>query len=448
MKHDITENMEDKGLEILANCLSNCTEDDIMHLASAVENLMKRGKQQEYQKKLSFVKKYHVKGNGDMRSIITINRDGKEYYYTKLKGEKTITAKTLEELIDKLYLHYSKEIQPEDFSVGKAWKMYVADYRSMNPTKTKTLRNIESEYDHFISKEFAERDIRKITAADIERYAQKLIAENDLKKKAFLNFKSLLNRIFDTAVYEGWIAYNPAKNIRNNRLLEMCDQSLSARETEDVLLSEEEWNAVFAEIARRKNLKRNKGYYYFDAMIRLHAEIGCRPGELCAIRWKDIKTPSGNQGSPSLHIHAQIKENGSAKNRYEYVPVTKNEKGISRGGRYFPLTQKMRDILMEVKAMQESKGVNTEYVFAHLDGSFILPEAYAEYVHSVFQRVGIQGKTSYVFRRGVNQLLDERGVSPTNRAKLLGHTVQTNLTCYTFGSRDIVEIGRQALESK
>ena len=51
MKHNITENMEDKGLRILANCLRNCTEDDIMHLASAVENLMKRGKQQEYQKK-------------------------------------------------------------------------------------------------------------------------------------------------------------------------------------------------------------------------------------------------------------------------------------------------------------------------------------------------------------------------------------------------------------
>ena len=102
---------------------------------------------------------------------------------------------------------------------------------------------------------------------------------------------------------------------------------------------------MFAETARRKNLKRNNGYYYFDAMIRLHAEIGCRPGELCAIRWKDIKTPSGNQESPSLHIHAQIKENGSEKKRYEYVPVTKNEKGISRGGRYFPLTQKMMDIL-------------------------------------------------------------------------------------------------------
>ena len=74
MELDIYENMEDKGLEILANCLSNCTEDDIMHLASAVENLMKRGKQQEYQKKLSFEKKYHVKGNGDMRSIIPVHR--------------------------------------------------------------------------------------------------------------------------------------------------------------------------------------------------------------------------------------------------------------------------------------------------------------------------------------------------------------------------------------
>lgn len=148
---------------------------------------------------------------------------------------------------------------------------------------------------------------------------------------------------------------------------------------------------------------------------------------------------------PVLHIHAQIKEIGMER-KCEYIPVTKNERGVSKGGRYFPITRRIQEILLEMKSMQQTAGVSSEYVFCHLDGTFIDPKSYERYVHKIFDAVGISNKTSYVFRRGLNQLLDERGVSPTNRAKLLGHTVNTNITCYTFASRDTVEIGRNALE--
>lgn len=339
-------------------------------------------------------------------------------------------------------------MEPEDYSIGRAWKLYISEFETLNPTKVKTLRDMKADYKRFITEEFSKIDVKNLTAKDVEIYIQKFILEKGLKRKAFLSFKSTLNKIFDTAVYQGWISFNPAKHVRNKRLMEMCDQSLAARETEDVLLSDEELQAVFAEVKRRRELPRNKGYYYFDGMIRLHALLGCRPAELCSLKWVDVKGMDGKEAkaSPALHIHAQIKENGSD-SRYEYVPVTKNEKGISRGGRYFPITAPIKAILDEMKQMQKASGVESEYIFCHKDGHFVNPEAYAEYVHSVFQAVGIKGKTSYVFRRGVNQLLDECGVSPTNRAKLLGHTVQTNLSCYTFANRDVVEIGRKALES-
>lgn len=212
-----------------------------------------------------------------------------------------------------------------------------------------------------------------------------------------------------------------------------------------MLLSERELEKVFAETKRRRDLSRNKGYYYFDAMVRLHYELGCRPGELCAIKWEDIKRADDDK--PILHIHAQLIETSTTRQSCDYIPVTKNEKGISKGGRYFPITRKIAGILHEVKAMQESKGVVSEYVFCHLDGSFINPKSYETYVHNLFRHLGFHGKTSYVFRRGVNQRLDELGISTSNRASLLGHTVQTNLSCYTFANRNVVEIGRKALET-
>ena len=46
-----------------------------------------------------------------------------------------------------------------------------------------------------------------------------------------------------------------------------------------------------------------------------------------------------------------IKEIGM-KRKYEYVPITKDEKGVSRGGRYFPLTVNALAILDEMRRMQ------------------------------------------------------------------------------------------------
>lgn len=405
---------KEKTYEFLIELLMHDQGRDILQLASVAEEIMKKGQKEDFKKKLAFVQKCHRKSDGSIRSIIHVQRGEKTYYFTRLEKGKQITAKSQAELIEKLYLFYSQGMEPEDYSIGRAWKLYISEFETLNPTKGKTLRDMKADYKRFITEEFSKTDVKNLTAKDVEIYIQKFILEKGLKRKAFLSFKSTLNKIFDTAVYQGWISFNPAKHVRNKRLMEMCDQSLAARETEDVLLSNEELQAVFAEVKRRKDLPRNKGYYYFDGMIRLHALLGCRPAELCSLKWVDVKGMDGKdaKASPALHIHAQIKA-----------------------------------ILDEMKQMQKASGVESEYIFCHKDGHFVNPEAYAEFIHSVFQAAGIKGKTSYVFRRGVNQLLDERGVSPTNRAKLLGHTVQTNLSCYTFANRDVVEIGRKALES-
>lgn len=396
----------------------------------------------KYKEKLEIVKKLHVKQDGTMRSIVPLEKKHGTYYYTKTAAGQQFTAKTYPDMIEKLYSYYDGDSLYRDCSIGHIWQQHLTEYKANNPTKGKTIGNMEAEYNRFVSPDFALRDVRHITAQEIEVYCLKLIQEKHLKKKAFLNFKSLLNNIFATAMYQGIISYNPAKSIRNQKLIEYCDQSLACRASKDVLLSDTEKEKVFAEISRRKNLARNQGYYYFEGMTRLHNEIGCRPGELCALKWQDI-----NKESAVLHIHSQIIESGMNR-KYAYVPLLKNEKGVARGGRYFPITANMQEIFTEMADMQEKCHVKSDYVFCHRDGSMIVPKAYEIYLNKIFKALGIEHKTSYVFRRGINQQLDNHGISPADRAKLLGHTVQTNLSCYTFGNDNVVELGRKALESQ
>ena len=394
----------------------------------------------KYKEKLEIVKKLHIKLDGTMRSIVPLEKKHGTYYYTKTAAGQQFTAKTYPDMIEKLYAYYDVDSLYRDCSIGYIWQQYLTEYKANNPTKGKTIGNMEAEYNRFVSSDFALKDVRHVTAQEIEVYCLKLIQKKHLKKKAFLNFKSLLNNIFVTAMYQGIISSNPAKNVRNQRLIEYCDQSLACRENRDVLLSDKEKESVFTEISRRRNLARNQGYYYFEGMVRLHGEIGCRPGELCALKWQDV-----NREGAVLHIHSQIIERGMNR-KYDYVPLLKNEKGVAHGGRYFPITANMQAIFIEMADMQKKNSIKSEYVFCHRDGTMIPPNAYEEYLHSVFHSVGIYSKTSYVFRRGINQKLDNGGVAPADRAKLLGHTVHTNLTCYTFENDNVVEIGRIALE--
>ena len=52
-------------------------------------------------------------------------------------------------------------------------------------------------------------------------------------------------------------------------------------------------------------------------------------------------------------------------------------------------------------------------------------------IRNVFRAAQVPGKTSYAFRRTVNNRLEENDFTSSERALLLGHTPDTNLKYYT-----------------
>ena len=73
----------------------------------------------------------------------------------------------------------------------------------------------------------------------------------------------------------------------------------------------------------------------------------------------------------ALKIHTQQLKNRET-GRYEYVSWTKNEKGIPKGGRYFPITSQIADLFSELREAQKRVGIRSEWIFANPDGSWII----------------------------------------------------------------------------
>ena len=169
-------------------------------------------------------------------------------------------------------------------------------------------------------------------------------------------------------------------------------------------------------------------------------ETGVRVGELCALKWTDVK-------ENVIHIHAQQltrRENG--KKIYYYDTHTKNEKGISQDGREFPLTRKILNLLNEIRGLQKELGIHSEFIFCHEDGEWIKTDAYETFLRRLCQSKGFKVTNNHALRMSLNSnVLLPMGISVADRAAMLGHSIQTNLQFYSFAQKDYVENVRNLL---
>ncbi len=396
--------------------------DDILGIVGApYDEQMNKRKRAEFSTKENIVKREHIGKKGNSIAITPTRKGGEDYFLTKLDG-KSVYCKTYEGMIDKLYYHYGGDALRHSHSVAYYFGLYIQDYSECNPGNEKTIRNNKADYARFVDKELAKMDVRDVTPKYLETYSKKLITRLSLKVSAFKNFKSLLNNIFSAAIENMVIYQNPAKGMNNKPCYALCDQTIKSDfDYDEGLISEKEMEKIEAELNRRLEYHRHykaNTFYFYDIMTLLHAEIGCRPGELCALKTWDVK-------AEDLHIHAMIDADG------DFQQFTKNEKGESKGGRLFPLTPKALALLDELQARREQFGIESEFLFCYADGRYILPGSYEEFIRNVFNRAGLPCKTSYAFRRTVNNRLEEAESTPSERACLLGHTPDTNIKHYT-----------------
>ena len=205
--------------------------------------------------KKSLVSKAHTTEDGKPRKIKY--QESKELWQTIMPDGKRMYAKTEEGLIDKLFDFYHLTFQKT--TVHDLFEIALEDKRQTANVVEDTLYQNRCAYNRSITEEFGKRDITTISGKDLQKYTLELVNSTELTKNAFLEYKGVLNLIFDYAIENEIITSNPVLTIKNSKYLKSCKQDSSA--PEDNILSEEEIELVIARVRKYMTSKRYNGYF-------------------------------------------------------------------------------------------------------------------------------------------------------------------------------------------
>ena len=388
--------------------------------------------------KRQLIAEVHSSKDGTPRTIKYI--DSKQLWSTLLPGKKPITAKSEEALLDKLMEHYGVSITSKDYRVAVIFKQALAHKDKTEAVNPETLYHLNASYNRFISDSLSNTDIRNITCDILSEYTLNMLRDaqtvdkqgvtHKIKKKAYLDYKSVLNLIFNYALYTDIIAVSPLNKFNNKAFLKECDcsKAVSAQK----IFSENELDTIKQTVRSYMKCKRYNSYFINGYAILFAIETGMRAGELPALKWSDIH-------DNYIHIHAQqLSNKRKGGKEYYYADWTKDEKGVSRGGRKFPLTKTIKTILDELKAVQESKMIHSEFVFCNTDGEWIKTDAYITCLRRMLTSLGFNITNNHAFRMSLNSIVlaGKLNLPVAKRAELLGHSVETNMMYYTYATKD------------
>ena len=405
-------------------------------------------------KKRDFVKKYHTDSEGKERVVKCVpDRKGVLVFKTRVDGKRDLTSRTEDGLYEKLYDYYVEKYglpveAVSHYSFGAVWKAAQEDYCERHLNKSKTCEDHEDAYNRFVTPELSEMDIRKIDAEFLEKYALKIVLNKKLRLSAYKSMKGVFNFTFKYALkkrsFYPDIKYNPVPLMDDKDVQELCEDTSAGKMLEDVILSDEQTVAVFSEADRRAAMVQFHGYYLYNFMLKAHNEIGCRPGELVALKWSDIKTdPSGIR---YIHIHASQRDNRDG--TFSYLYFTKNEKGRSKGGREWPVTKALDEILDELRTTQISLGITSEegFIFCDRDGQWKKAKDYEKMLAKICRKLGIQSKGTYAFRHRVNNVLEQSGMTDATKGRAIGNSAATNRRFYCHPEAEYTKQAREAME--
>lgn len=406
--------------------------DTIIDADIAIEILNK--KQIELKKQL--IDAVHVTKEGTPRTIKY--EDGKELWVTKMPDGKRVYGKTKEAIYDKLMERYGLSLT--DFRLKTIFEEALGHKDRTEAVNPETLYHLRKTYERFISDSMANTDIRTITCDILSEYTLNMLREaqttdsqgvtHKVKMKAFLDYKSVLNVIFKYALYCDYISSSPLAKFNNKAFLKECDCTKAT--SEEKIFSEDELESIKRKVRTYMAYARYNGYFINGYAILLSILTGMRAGELPALKWSDIH-------ENYIHIHAQqLSNKRDGGKEYYYADWTKDEKGVSQGGRKFPLTAEIRALLNEIRALQDGKHIHSDFVFCHENGEWIKTDAYITCLRRLLKSLGFNITNNHAFRMSLNSnvLAGKLNLPVAKRAELLGHSVETNMKYYTYATKD------------
>ena len=425
--------------------------------------------------KKEYVLKRHVNKDGTPKSIHQKDLGDGLVWVTYLK-RKRITGETEKVVYDKLFKIYAKDdpnINLDDFnylddnyySFKEMFDLGMIEWRRENNAPPKgedfipeqiSARNTadrkEQAYRTFISDDFGKTDVRIIISEGfLYNYTIDMLEEYQktkgcrVKMKAFSeHYKGVLNLALNYAKRKKYIKTNPLDDkcfLSSRSFVKWLD--CRKKKTEEEIIPEEKMEKMISEVRKRIADHRAKGKCYTNGyMFLLEKTSGLRGAELCGLRKEDVKFKEYR-----LHVYSQeLFDHTSRTNGVVSYTKDENDKHIIMDGRYVPILPEAEDIILEYYENLKEAGIESEWLFSREDGTPIKNSQYDLFFRRLCKKYDAKATNNHALRKAYNSYyLVPAGIPSTDRAKIMGHSPQTNERNYTFERLDYCDIAREKI---
>ena len=385
---------------------------------AAVNDMLTKGKK-------NYVQQHHSQAITQLHSSNKYKNGTWKTYVRENGARKEVVRKTEEELYDALYEHY-KQAEMHLVTFEEAFGK-LSEYK-----RTELGRDSKTVYDDFtyfrrLSESLKKTPLVDVTESELRKWLVTEYLPTKPKETALKKMIGILKQVFEYGIMVDICNDNPARRIDYNTYVKNCNHR--KKSDEERAFSADECSKLRDDALSHLNNPRS--------LIRLLAmETGMRAGELCSLHKSDI---DGN----FIHIHRQlVKDMSSGHQTFREVIYSKDERQHPHDGRWFPINQKIESIL---KLVEQLPG-ESEYLFHDKAGKHVTPDTYELHLRRACDRLGIETSNNHAFRVSVNSKLIEMGFCASDRAMLLGHSVETNERHYSVSDKRRLEEIRQKMQ--
>ena len=341
--------------------------------------------------------KLKPRADGRYQKAITDSRTGKRVFFYGM-SEREINQKILEytkkaengrtfgEIADEWWEETEPELSPQTLS----------GYRAC------LKRSVDA---------FGDESVKKIDPRDILAFYKKLSLEN-FTQKTIANHRIVLNQIFNRAVIEGDILFNPCTSVKIPKAKKSSTRPPAATTDEQKILNSD-----------------NPWLFPLVALL-----TGLRKGEILALQWKDI-----NFEEKTISITKSVEHI----NNHPHIKPPKTESGY----RLVPLLEILEERLAPLAASPTAHPEH--YIFSDDGGKSPLHKQRYNVLYERYSNsVGITC-TAHQLRHSYATIAVEEDINPKDLQNALGHAdITTTMNVYAAARKRSTEKVAEKLNAK
>lgn len=291
------------------------------------------------------------------------------------------------------------------------------EYKRLHGISEATIFKYESDWKvHLEGTPIVKRPVSTLKKHELDEWAHKLVRDNNMTHKEYINVSTLIRQPLDYAVELEIIDDNPMRKVK---IEPRRFKQSKKKSSETQVFTRDEVAALF--LAAREDLENERLIYKLCPLAFLFMfQTGLRIGEVCAVRYGDIE-------EGELHLQRSVER--------DLHKVKEGLKGNSVE-RWVTLSSEALNIINEAKRRQMDAGVSTDgYIFS-LTEEHLSYRALSECFRRYCKRAGINYRSSHKARKTFISTLLDSGVNLNTVRELVGHKdEQTTLNSYYYDRR-------------